>query len=87
MKIFVRTLDKVITSLKVELSDMIDKLRQQIHQETGFKPYSYTVLFAGRQLEQYQTFVYYNIQNENIIHITQRVVPKNPLRLANADNK
>lgn len=56
------------TTLEVEGSDTIDKIKMKIYEKTGFPTVNMRLIFAGAQLEDGRTLSSYNINKDATIH-------------------
>lgn len=74
MQIYVQELSGKNITVEVELSDTIEELKQKIQEKSGILSINQNLLFLGKYLEDDKTLAYYNIQNENTIHLIIRII-------------
>ena len=71
MQILIKMMDDTTTSIAVNPSDSIRKVKKKIQQECP--PDRLRLVFAGKKLEDDRTLNHYNIQNESTLHLVQRL--------------
>ena len=72
MKIFSKTLTGKTTTLEVDPDETIENVRHKLQCKEGFPPDMYSLIFAGKQLDDRCTLSDYNIRNESTCHIAPR---------------
>lgn len=71
MQILIKTMDHSVISIAVNPSDSIRNVKKKIHKECP--PDKLRLVFAGKKLEDDRTLNHYNVQNESILHLVQRL--------------
>jgi ubiquitin-large subunit ribosomal protein L40e len=71
MKIFVRTLTGSILNLKVEPSDQIKEVKQQIEDLNGLLSKEENLVFAGKHLDNEKTLADYGITEDSMLNLVK----------------
>ena len=69
MRIFVKKLNGRNLALEVDPSDTIHNVKVKIYEKDGTRPIQHRILFAGKQLRDNRTLAYYDIRNEDTVHM------------------
>ena len=73
VQIFMRILVKMRSgrtiTLKVQASDMIENIKVKIKDKEGISSIQQRLIFHGRELDNEHTLSYYDVQNEDILHL------------------
>lgn len=73
MQIFVRTITGNTITLDVKPYDSFYDIKFQLEDRTGIPCYQQRVLFSGRQVDDENSLIDYDIESNNTLHITQRL--------------
>jgi ubiquitin C len=73
IQIFVRNLVGKTLALRVDPFDLVDTVKNTIHEREGVPPCEQRLIFSGRQLENGRTLADYNIQRDNTLHLVLRL--------------
>ncbi|KAL4473671.1 hypothetical protein ABPG74_022535 [Tetrahymena malaccensis] len=72
-QIFVKTLTGKTITLNAKGTDTIESIKSQIEDSEGIPPIQQSLLFAGKQLDDQRNLIYYNITQENTLHLILRL--------------
>ena len=72
IKIYVKTVTGKVIEIYIKSTDTINELKRIIYYKLGYEENYQRIIFAGKQLEDDETFKTYNIQKESIIHLVLR---------------
>lgn len=73
IQIFIRTLTGRTMTMEVNPDDTIESLKEKLYDTEGIPVAQIRLIFAGKQLENHNTFRTYNITNESTIHLVLRL--------------
>ena len=78
MQIFVKTIPStgMNFTLEVELLESIDNVKQKLQHKVGLPMDQQRLFWAGQQLEDGRTLLYYNIERESILHLVLHLQPE-----------
>jgi hypothetical protein len=70
--IFVKCLDGSILRLMVNVSDLVESIKQKVHEATDIEPERQNLIYAGKRLEDGRTVTDYDIQLESTLLLLLR---------------
>lgn len=71
--VFVKTLVGTVYTCCVDPNTTVQDFQQKIQMESNIPIDQQRIIFAGRQLEEGRTLLYYNVQNESTVHLVLRL--------------
>lgn len=69
VSIFVKVLSGKHISLEVELTDLVETVKEKIQEETGIPAEQQRLIFDGRQMEDGHTLQEYGVQKDSTLHL------------------
>lgn len=73
-EIFVKTFGGKMLTVKVTKGSTVMDVKKWIEAMVGIPPHHQRLIFAGKQVEDDKTMVYYNIQRETTLLLVQSMV-------------
>lgn len=73
MQIFIKTLTGKSISLNINDRTLVSEVKKMIQDEEGIRTEEQRLIFCGKQLEDDQTMVNYNVSEGSIVHLVLRL--------------